>query len=124
MFRVFNCLVTEHDWRLVAVAVVVCLGTSLVAVRLLHQARFNVGRTRAMWIGTAGATTGFAIWATHFIGMLAYSPGIPIGYTLGLTFLSLLVAVAVTSIGFAPAVYFRRPWPALAAGPADGAGAA
>jgi len=124
MFRVFNCLATEHDWRLVFVAAFVCLAASLVSVRLIHRAQATAGRTQAMWIVTAGAVTGFGMWAIHFIAMLAYQPGIPVAYEIGLTTLSLLVAITVTSLGFAIAVMGSAPWAAPAGGALVGAGGA
>jgi diguanylate cyclase (GGDEF)-like protein/PAS domain S-box-containing protein len=104
MFQVFNCLATEHDWRLVIVAGVVCFLASLTAINLFDRARSASGRARAAWIITAGAATGCGIWATHFIAMLAYEPGVPVAYNLGLTALSLLAAIVVTSGGLAVAV--------------------
>jgi NO-binding membrane sensor protein with MHYT domain len=38
MFRVLNCLTTEHDWRLVALAGVICFLASLAAISLFHRA--------------------------------------------------------------------------------------
>ena len=35
-------------------------------------------------IVTAGSATGFGIWATHFIAMLAYDPGVGIAYNIAL----------------------------------------
>jgi NO-binding membrane sensor protein with MHYT domain len=124
MFRVFNCLTTEHDWRLVIIAGVVCFLASLTAVTLFHRARLTSGRTRATWIISAGAATGCGIWATHFLAMLAYDPGIPIAYHLGFTTLSLLVAATVTSIGLAVAVFLPGLRGALIGGGIVGAGVA
>ena len=50
MFRVLTCLTVEHDWRLVAVAAVICLFASLTAVNLFNRARATAGRARALWI--------------------------------------------------------------------------
>jgi len=124
MFRVLNCLATEHDWRLVFVAAFVCLAASLVSVRLIHRARATAGRTQAMWIVTAGAVTGFGMWAIHFIAMLAYEPGVPVAFEIGLTVVSLLVAITVTSFGFAIAVMGSAPWAAPTGGALVGAGGA
>ena len=82
MFRVLTCLTVEHDWRLVGVAAVLCLFASLTAVNLFNRARATAGRARALWIIAAATATGFGIWATHFVAMLAYEPGIPIAYSL------------------------------------------
>ena len=124
MFRVLTCLTTEHDWRLVIVAGVICFLASLVAVNLFHRAQQTAGRTRTIWIITAGLATGCGIWATHFIAMLAYDPGIGIAYNIGLTTLSLLAAAAVTGIGIAVAVYVPSRWAAPIGGGIVGAGVA
>jgi PAS domain S-box-containing protein len=122
MFRVFNCLTAEHDWRLVLLAVLICFLTSLAAINLFHRARAASSRTRLAWLATAGITTGCGIWATHFIAMLAYEPGIPVAYNVGLTALSLMVAAVVTSIGFAVSLAMPGLWPALVGGVVVGAG--
>src|SRR5216684_8523108 len=101
MFRVLTCLTGEHDWRLVVLAGLVCFLASVVAVSLFHRACATRGRARATWLGCAGAATGCGIWATHFIAMLAYDPGLPIAYNVGLTALSLLAAAAITGAGLA-----------------------
>lgn len=124
MFRIYTCLTTQHDWRLVGVAAVVCLLASLSAISLFHRARATVGRTRAIWIVIAGTTTGFGIWATHFIAMLAYSPGMATGYDWSITVLSLAAAVAVTGFGLAVAVYVPGRWSAPSGGAIVGAGIA
>ena len=89
MFRVLTCLAGEHDWRLVALAGVVCFLASLAAVSLFHRARATDGRARATWLMIAGVATGSGIWATHFIAMLAYEPGVAMVYDIGLTALRL-----------------------------------
>jgi PAS domain S-box-containing protein len=124
MFRVFNCLTVEHDWRLVLLAALICFLTSLAAINLFHRARAASGRGRLAWLAAGGVATGCGIWATHFIAMLAYEPGIPVAYNVGLTALSLTAAAAVTSIGFAVALAMPRFWPALIGGVVVGGGVA
>jgi len=124
MYRVLNCLATEHDWRLVLVAGVICFFSSLVAVNLFHRARANAQAMRLTWVLAAGLATGSGIWATHFIAMLAYDPGVGIGYDLWLTLFSWIVAAAVTCIGLAVAVYGPAQWAPAAGGGIVGAGVA
>ncbi|AMN40588.1 diguanylate cyclase (GGDEF) domain-containing protein [Rhodoplanes sp. Z2-YC6860] len=100
MFRVFTCLAEQHDWRLVGLAGLVCFLASLVAVHIFHRAVASQARSRLIWIAIAGGAIGYGIWATHFIAMLAYDPGIVIGYGLPLTGLSLAAAMVLTSAGF------------------------
>ncbi len=124
MFRVINCLVTEHDWRLVILAGAICFLASVAAVNLFHRARATKGVARAFWVGTAGAASGCGIWATHFIAMLGYQPGFPIAFAMGLTVLSLLAAIALTSIGLGIAVYGSARWSAPLGGAIVGGGIA
>ena len=100
MFRVLTCLADQHDWRLVALAGLVCFLASLVAVHIFHRAVASQSRTRLIWIAITGGAIGYGIWATHFIAMLAYDPGIVIGYGIGLTASSLAAAMVLTSTGF------------------------
>jgi NO-binding membrane sensor protein with MHYT domain len=124
MFRVLNCLTTQHDWRLVLVAGVVCFLASLTAVTLFHRARSTAGQARAVWIAGAGVATGCGIWATHFLAMLAYHPGIPVAYDVNLTALSLLAAIVVTTLGLAVAVLLPERWGAPLGGALIGVGVA
>src|SRR4051794_7567755 len=100
MFRIFTCITVEHDWRLVVLAGVVCFISSIVAVHIFHRAVASPRRTRFIWIAIAGAAIGYGIWATHFIAMLAYEPGLSSGYGIVLTASSLAAAMALTSWGF------------------------
>ncbi|HTS41545.1 MAG TPA: MHYT domain-containing protein [Xanthobacteraceae bacterium] len=124
MFRVFNCLTTQHDWRLVIIAGLVCFITSLCAISLFHRAGRLQGRERAIWIAIAGFAAGFGIWATHFIAMLSYDPGIGIAYDASLTALSLLAAMAITCCGFGIAVNRSVRWRASVGGATVGVGIA
>jgi diguanylate cyclase (GGDEF)-like protein/PAS domain S-box-containing protein len=124
MLRVLTSLTGEHDLRLVALAAVICFLASVAAVTLMHRAAAATGRTRAIWVATAGAATGGGIWATHFIAMLAYEPGVAVAYGVVLTITSLVVAIAVTSLGFALAVGGRARWSAPAGGAIVGVGVA
>ena len=99
MLRVYSCLTTQHDWRLVLLAGAICFLTSVAAINLFHRACATTGGTRTLWLVTTGAATGYGVWATHFIAMLAYRPGVGISYDVVLTALSLLIAIAVVAAG-------------------------
>jgi NO-binding membrane sensor protein with MHYT domain len=72
MLRVYTCLAVDHDWRLVALAVIICFLASAVAISLFHRAQATNERTRIAWLGLDAVVAGYGIWATHFIAMLAY----------------------------------------------------
>ena len=124
VFQVLNCLTVQHDWRLVGVAAVVCFFASLTAVNIFNRARSTAGRARVVWIVAAGVAAGFGIWATHFVAMLAYEPGIPIAYGVALTALSLAAATLVTGFGLSIAVYLDGRWAAILSGAVIGGGIA
>jgi len=124
MLRVLTCLGSQHDWRLVAVAGLVCFLASCAAVSLMQRAVATGGLVRAQWVATAGVATGCGIWATHFIAMLAYDPGVVVGYGVVLTVMSLVAAIAITSCGLAVAVNGRAAWTAPLGGAIVGGGVA
>jgi diguanylate cyclase (GGDEF)-like protein/PAS domain S-box-containing protein len=80
-------------------AAAVCFLASAVAIRLFHRARVASGQARWVWLVLDAAAAGFGIWATHFIAMLAFDPGLGAGYDIPLTVLSLLIAILITGIG-------------------------
>jgi diguanylate cyclase (GGDEF)-like protein/PAS domain S-box-containing protein len=122
MVRVFTCLTLAHDWRLVILAGVVCFLASVAAISLFHRARALHGRTRVTWLLTAGTAAGSGIWATHFIAALAFNPGLPVSYGMVLTGLSLLIAIVMSALGLAWALYASRRWQAALGGGILGAG--
>jgi NO-binding membrane sensor protein with MHYT domain/two-component sensor histidine kinase len=103
VLRVFDCLVQQHDYRLVALALGVCMLGSYAAVTLLHHVRNAQGRSRWGWL----------VAATHFIAMLAFGPGGPTGYDLVLTLVSLVAAVAITGFAYYTATSGGLPMRAL-----------
>src|SRR3954464_7145115 len=109
MLTVYNCIVNEHDFRLVGMAAVICALASFAAMTLLRHVQKTSGNVRYMWLAVAATATGFGIWATHFIAMLAFSPGIPSGYNVALTALSLVAAILLTGLGLGVAVSRSLP---------------
>src|SRR5262249_42726172 len=73
---------------------------SYTALDLGGRIRASAGWPRVTWLVTAAVAMGGGIWSMHFIGMLAFLMPMPVSFDLGLTVLSLVVAVAVTGVGF------------------------
>jgi NO-binding membrane sensor protein with MHYT domain len=107
MFRVLTCLSTQHDPRLVALAGILCFLSSYAAMILLQRAQRTQGLACALWLGIAAFAGGFGIWATHFIAMLAYDPGVVVGYQAISTLISLLIAIAATGASVTLATYLK-----------------
>jgi signal transduction histidine kinase/CheY-like chemotaxis protein len=93
VFRTFTCITQEHSLWLLAVAVLVCLTAAATTMRLYTHGRGFEGPRSYLWLIGAGASGGAGIWATHFISMLAYEPGLPTGYYATGTVLSLIIAI-------------------------------
>lgn len=101
MWNVIGCITAQHDLRFVVLAAALCLFACWTASSLLTRSGLSTDRTRAVWIMGAGFVFGSGIWATHFIAMLAYVPGLPIGYDLSLTSISVIIAIVLSCGGFA-----------------------
>ena len=113
MLKIYNCIATAHDLKLVVLAAIICALASFTAISLLHHARRSTGHMRYVWLAVSAISTGFGIWATHFIAMLAFSPGIPSGYNIALTILSLVAAIMLTGVGLAVSLianWRHGPW--------------
>ena len=101
MYSVISCLTSQHDYRVVALAAIICGASVLTSFKIYsHLAQARQLRRLALLL-LAGVCTGAGIWATHFIAMLAYEPGIPTAYEPVATASSLLIAVIATTTGFA-----------------------
>jgi NO-binding membrane sensor protein with MHYT domain len=109
MLRIYGCITEDHDLRLVGLAVLICLFGCYTALSLLARARGVRGRASLAWLTAAAMVAGAGVWATHFVAMLAFHPGFTLGYELGLTALSIAIAVAVSWVGFAIALWLRVP---------------
>jgi NO-binding membrane sensor protein with MHYT domain len=77
-----------------------CLGCFL-GLRCTTRARARQGRSRLRWLLLAALSIGVAgVWTMHFVAMLGFSiPGQTIRYNVPVTILSMLIAVAVVSVG-------------------------
>jgi diguanylate cyclase (GGDEF)-like protein/PAS domain S-box-containing protein len=124
MLRILNCLENQHDWWLVLLAGGVCLLSSIAAANLFQRARVSDGGSRMVWLFAAGTVTGCGVWATHFIAMLAYTPGFLISYDLTITIFSLFVAIIVITAGFAVALFGGARFGGVAGGALVGIGVA
>ncbi len=89
---------------------------SWTALDLFRRARTQGGLAGLRWMSVSAVAMGVSIWSMHFVAMLGFDPGSPVTYDVGLTALSLLLAVVGTGIAFALAAQDRMPLPRLIAG--------
>jgi NO-binding membrane sensor protein with MHYT domain len=89
-----------HDPYLVALSILVACFASYTALDLSGHVGAAHGFARRVWLVAAAITMGGGIWSMHFVGMLAFIMPTPMSYDIGLTTLSLVVAMFVTGGGF------------------------
>src|SRR6266705_1444530 len=89
-----------YDPYLVALSVLVACLASDTALDLGRHVEAARGLARRVWLVAAAIAMGGGIWSMHFIGMLAFVMPTPTSYDIGLTILSLLVAIFATGGGF------------------------
>lgn len=96
MSSLYLCVTEKHNLPLVAVAAFICAVGIWTAFALGHEAmRSRALRLRFGWSLAAAFAATWAIWATHFIAMIAFEPGLPFWFDLTFTVLSFLIALGM-----------------------------
>jgi NO-binding membrane sensor protein with MHYT domain len=90
-------LVTHEPW-LVALSLVVAIQGAYVGLSLAVQVGEAVGLRRRLLLAGASLSLAVAIWAMHFVGMLAARLPFPVDYLVFPTLLSFLVCVIVVGV--------------------------
>ena len=110
MLRLIGCVTQNHDLKLVALAALVCGFACYTATHMLSRGRVTGKGIRLIWVAAAAMAFGTGVWTTHFIGMLAFRPGMSVGFMAEGTLASLTLAIGLsflafgTFLGTAPAV--------------------
>src|SRR5437660_2570873 len=90
----------KYDPYLVVLSILVACLASYTALDLSAHVGPARGFARRVWLMAAPFTMGGGIWSMHFVGMLAFIMPTSMSYDIGLTILSLVVAIFATSGGF------------------------
>jgi NO-binding membrane sensor protein with MHYT domain/signal transduction histidine kinase len=91
-------LTPRYDSSLVLASVLIASLASYVALDLAKRIREADRSVALVWWGGGSIAMGTGIWSMHFVGMLAFSLPIALGYTHLLTFISWAAAVAVSVV--------------------------
>jgi diguanylate cyclase (GGDEF)-like protein len=83
---------TQFSLPLVLLAALVCAAGSFTVIALLGRAMASRGRSRWLWLGGLSVSFGADVWATHFVAMLAFDPGVPCSYRITRTIVSIVIA--------------------------------
>ncbi|MFO2464254.1 EAL domain-containing protein [Pseudomonas sp. 15FMM2] len=92
-------LTGSYSPALVVISLFVAILASYTALDLTGRIATAKGRAVYLWMAGGALAMGVGVWSMHFIGMLAFRLPIALGYDIGITALSLLIAVL--SCGFA-----------------------
>src|SRR5258706_8030224 len=92
-------MVGTYNYWMVFLSVVVAILASYAALNLATRITASKGHAAQAWLLGGAISMGTGIWSMHFLGMLAFSLPIPMGYDVPVTLLSMLIAVLVS--GFA-----------------------
>src|SRR5688572_16695605 len=93
-------LPSQYNFWGVLTSIVIGSLASYVALDLAKRVHIYAEDRKAAlaWWACGSLAMGTGIWSTHFVGMLAFTLPIPLGYTKLLTLLSWLAAVGVSAI--------------------------
>jgi len=97
MFQSFLCVSHQHNPWLVLMAAAVSLAASFTTLWMFVTGADRGERQGDLWRLYAGLVGGSGIWATHFICMLAFDPGMAVSYDPVGAAISLLIALTFTS---------------------------
>lgn len=95
----------SYDFNLVLLSYLVAATASYSALDLAGRVTQVKGPMQRYWLAGGAFAMGTGIWAMHFIGMLAFRLPIDMGYSIGMTVASWIIAIAVS--GFALYVVSR-----------------
>jgi len=91
----------DYNIALVVLSYLIAVMGSYAGLNLaIRIPRAKPGKDLFTWVLLAAAAIGgVAIWSMHFIGMEAADMNMPVSYNIGLTVLSMIVAIAFVAIG-------------------------
>ena len=111
-----DVMVGSHDYRLVALSVLISIMAAYAARNLAERTGAAHGRPWIAWLFGGAITDGIAIWSMHYTAMLGYSLPIPILYNWPTVLLSLLVGIIGSAATLLVVSQSKIRWPrALAA---------
>jgi len=109
-------LVGSYNEILVFFSFVVAVLASYTALDMAGRVATAEGRAARWWLVGGAFSMGLGIWSMHFIGMLAFSLPISLGYDPLMTAGSLLIAIAASAIALWLVCQQELPWPRIALG--------
>ncbi|KMK03813.1 membrane protein [Pluralibacter gergoviae] len=85
---------SHYNPLLVVISFVIAILAAWTALSMAGRVSTSRGKTAAFWLTGGGVSMGIGIWSMHFIGMMAMDNAMLMHYSLWLTSLSMIVAIA------------------------------
>jgi len=109
-------LVGSYNNILVFFSFVVAMLASYTALDMAGRVATSTGRAARWWLLGGAFSMGLGIWSMHFIGMLAFSLTIPLGYDPFITAGSLVIAIGASALALWLVCQHELPWTRLVQG--------
>jgi two-component system, sensor histidine kinase and response regulator len=93
-----NHLAGTHDYRLVALCVIIAVMASYGALDLAGRIAITHGGTRRVWLLGGATAMGAGIWSMHYVSMLAFPLPVPVLYDWPTVLLSLISAIVASTV--------------------------
>jgi diguanylate cyclase (GGDEF)-like protein len=92
-------LAIHYTFSLVIVSILISIGASYAALSLADRVRVAAtARLHRFWLISGSVAMGVGIWSMHYLGMLALKLPVPVFYFWPTVLLSLLLAIAASSV--------------------------
>jgi diguanylate cyclase (GGDEF)-like protein len=109
-------LIGSYNPWLVLASLVIAMLASYTALDMAGRVSGARGRSAGWWLAGGSLAMGVGIWSMHFLGMLAFSLPVAMGYDPLITLLSLLIAVASSAFALWMVCLRKLSWPRLCIG--------
>ena len=106
----------SYSYWLVLLSVIVAIFASYTALDLATRITASRGTASRAWLVGGAFSMGIGVWSMHFIGMLAFSLPVPMGYDVPITVLSLVIAIVVSSFALYTVSRDKLTWRNLLVG--------
>ncbi|HCJ29369.1 MAG TPA: hypothetical protein DHV63_08760 [Pseudomonas sp.] len=106
-------LVGNYNNILVFFSFVVAVLASYTALDMAGRVAAAKGRAARLWLAGGAFSMGLGIWSMHFIGMLAFSLPIPLGYDPLITAGSLIISIGASALALWLVCQRDLPWSRL-----------
>jgi len=103
-------LTSTYHPLLVLCSLLVAMLASYTALAMAGRVATVNGRAAFWWLSGGACAMGLGIWSMHFVGMLAFRLPIPLGYDLGITLFSLIIAVVTSAFALWLVSRDTLPW--------------